>query len=183
MRFNRLVPFVALLAVFVMAVQPSVDTDSWWHLRSGAWILENGEILKTDPFSLTRQGQPWIYPGWLSQIILFSAYNTFGYAGLNLLTGSMVLIAFAFLWATLKGKDLLRAFVLLLATAASGLYWSARPQILTLALASACLLLLEGGKEGKLKRLWILPPLIMVWVNMHGGFIVGYILIGIYFLI
>ena len=165
-----------------MAVQPSVDTDSWWHLRSGAWILENGEILKTDPFSLTRQGQPWIYPGWLSQIILFSAYNTFGYAGLNLLTGSMVLIAFAILWATLKGKDLLRAFVLLLATSASGLYWSARPQIFTLALASACLLLLEGGKEGKLKRLWILPPLILIWVNLHGGFIVGYILIGIYFL-
>ena len=59
MRFNRLVPLIALLAVFTMAVQPSVDTDSWWHLRSGAWIVENGEILKADPFSLTRQGQSW----------------------------------------------------------------------------------------------------------------------------
>jgi hypothetical protein len=180
-RFNRLVPFIALLAVFVIAVQPSVDTDSWWHLRSGEWILENKQILTSDPFSLTRQGQPWIYPGWLSQIALFSVFNIFGYAGLDIFTGLMVLIAFAFLWKTLEGKDLLRAFVLLLAAATSALYWSARPQIFTLVLASACLFLLEGARKGKLKRLWILPLLITLWVNMHGGFIVGYILIGIYF--
>jgi hypothetical protein len=181
-RFNRLVPYIALLAVFVMAVQPSVDTDSWWHLRSGAWILENGQILKSDPFSLTRQGQTWVYPGWLSQIILFSVYNSLGIAGLNLFTGAMVLIAFTLLWMTLEGKGLLRAFILLFAAATSGLYWSARPQILTLVFTSATLFLLEGAKRGKQKRLWILPILIAIWVNMHGGFIVGYLLVGIYFM-
>jgi hypothetical protein len=181
-RFNRLVPYIALLAVFVMAVQPSLDTDSWWHLRSGAWILENGQILKSDPFSLTRQGQTWVYPGWLSQIILYSVYNLLGFAGSNLFTALMVLTAFGILWATLEGKELLRAFILLLAAATSALYWSARPQIFTLVLASACLFLLESAKKGKRKRLWILPVLIALWVNIHGGFIVGYLLIGIYFL-
>jgi hypothetical protein len=181
-RFNRLVPYIALLAVFVMAVQPSLDTDSWWHLRSGAWILENGQILKSDPFSLTRQGQAWIYPGWLSQIILIVVFNSLGIPGLNLFTGLMVLTAFAILWVTLEGKDLLRAFILLLAATTSGLYWSARPQIFTLVFASATLFLLEGAKREKSKRLWILPILITIWVNMHGGFIVGYLLIGIYFM-
>jgi hypothetical protein len=179
-RFNRLVPYIALLAVFVMAVQPSVDTDSWWHLRSGAWILENGQILRSDPFSLTRKGQTWIYPGWLSQIILYSVYQLSGFAGLNLLTGLMVLLTFALLWKTMEGKGLLRAFVLMLAAATSGLYWSARPQIFTLVLASACLFLLEGARKGNLKRLWFLPALITLWVNLHGGFIVGYIFIGLY---
>jgi hypothetical protein len=181
-RFNRLVPTIAFLAVFVMAVQPSVDTDSWWHLRSGAWMLENKQILQADPFSLTRQGHSWINPGWLTQIILFSIYKPFGFAGLNLYIGLMVLITFATLWATMEGKDLLKAFILLLATATSGLYWSARPHILTLVFTSVSLLLLERAKKGNLKSLWILPFLIMLWVNMHGGFIVAYILIGIYFI-
>jgi hypothetical protein len=180
-RFNRLVCYIALFAVFVMAVQPSLDTDSWWHLRSGEWILENGEILKSDPFSLTRQGQTWVYPGWLSQIILILVFNSLGIAGLNIFTGLMVLTAFAMLWMTLEGKDLLRAFVLLLAAATSGLYWSARPQILTLVFASATMFLLEGAKREKQKRLWILPILIAIWANMHGGFIVGYLLMGVYF--
>ena len=165
-----------------MAVQPSLDTDSWWHLRSGAWILENGQILKSDPFSLTRQGQAWIYPGWLSQIILFSVFNSLGMAGLNLFTGIIVLITFAMLWMTLERKELLRAFVLLLAAATSGLYWSARPQIFTLLFTSATLFLLEGTKREKQRHLWILPVLITIWVNLHGGFIVGYLLIGVYFM-
>jgi hypothetical protein len=165
-----------------MAVQPSVDTDSWWHLRSGAQILENGEILKVDPFSLTRNGESWEYPGWIIQIILYLIFDQFSFAGLNIFTALMVFIAFAFLWATLEGPGLLKAFVILLAAAASGLYWSARPQIITFALTGISIYLLETARKGTLKKLWVMPILMTIWANAHGGFAVGFLLIGVYFL-
>jgi hypothetical protein len=165
-----------------MALQPSVDTDSWWHLRSGAWILENGEILKTDPFSLTRQGQSWEYPGWIAQIILYLIFRQFSFAGLNIFTAVMVFIAFVFVWATLEGRGLLKAFVILLAAATSGLYWSARPQIITFALTGITIYLLESAKRGEIKRLWMMPIIMTFWVNIHGGFAIGFLLIALYFI-
>jgi len=164
-----------------MAIQPSVDTDSWWHLRSGAWMLENGELLRTDPFSLTRQGQTWEYPGWIAQIILYFLFNQFSFAGLNIFTAIMVFIAFAFLWAALEGPGLLKASVILLAAAASGLYWSARPQIITFTLTGISIYLLEAARKGNLKRIWWMPILMAFWANIHGGFAVGFLLIGLYF--
>jgi hypothetical protein len=67
-----------------MAVRVAVDTDTWWHLRAGSWMLEKGEILRTDPFSLTKQGEPWTYPGWLAQVTLYGVFHNLGFAGLNL---------------------------------------------------------------------------------------------------
>ncbi|MCK4692920.1 MAG: hypothetical protein KAT23_04785, partial [Anaerolineales bacterium] len=116
MSFRRLVVGLTFLAVFTMAMRVSVDTDTWWHLRAGEWIVEQRQILRTDPFSLTRQGEPWIYPGWLAQIGLYGIHNEFGFAGLNLITALMVVLAFVFIWLLLDGPLLMRAFVLLLAT-------------------------------------------------------------------
>jgi hypothetical protein len=179
-QFRRLVSYIALLAVFVMAVQPSTDTDTWWHLRAGAWMVEQGQLLDVDYFSLTRIGESWIYPGWLSQIGLYWIYAQWGFAGLNIFTGAMVLLAFTAIWLSMKSHPLLRAFALLLGAAASGVYWSARPQIITFAISGIWIYLLEGAKQGRHKRLWIMPVLMILWVNIHGGFAVGFILLGCY---
>lgn len=182
MQFKRLVAYIALLGVFAMAVQPSTDTDTWWHLRAGAWMVEHGQLLEVDPFSLTRMGESWIYPGWLSQIGLYWIYTQWGFAGLNIFTGAMVLLAFTAIWLSMKGQPILRAFALLLGATASGVYWSARPQIITFAITGIWMYLLEGARQGRRKRLWCLPLLMILWVNIHGGFAVGFILLGIYLL-
>ncbi|NIM92962.1 MAG: hypothetical protein GTO18_04535, partial [Anaerolineales bacterium] len=103
MRFRTLVPYVVFLAILVMAVKPSADTDTWWHLRSGETILVRQEILRRDPFSLTQFGEPWIYPGWLAQISLFTIFDEFSFGGLNIFTGVMVLVAFLLIWPVLEG--------------------------------------------------------------------------------
>ncbi|MEJ2564015.1 MAG: hypothetical protein P8Z42_15240 [Anaerolineales bacterium] len=86
MSFRRLVLCFTFLAIFTMAVRISIDSDTWWHLAAGKVIVETGEIIREDPFSLTRQGQPWNYPGWLAQIILYGTYEWLGYQGLILPT-------------------------------------------------------------------------------------------------
>lgn len=180
MSFRRLVMGVSLMAIFAMAVHVSADTDTWWHLRAGEWMVQHRQLLTTDPFSLTRMGQAWIYPGWLAQIVLYAVYQGLGFAGLNLLTGGMVLLAFATLWPVLEAAPLVRGFVLVLGAAASGIFWSARPQIFTLALAGVFVALLERLRRDEAKQWWWLPLLMVLWVNLHGGFAVGLMLIGVY---
>ena len=181
MRMQRLVMWITLLAIFAMAARVSVDTDTWWHLRAGQWIVENRSIPQTDPFSYTRDGESWQYPGWLVEVPMFILFQVGGPGVLNLWTAGMVTLAFLFLWHTLAGGPFLRAFALVLAATASAVYWAARPYLVTFLLAAVFLWILEDYRWRKYDRLWWLPLLMIVWVNSHGGFVVGIILWGVYF--
>lgn len=167
-----------------MAARISVDHDTWWHLRAGQWIVENRAVPQVDPFSYTRAGESWQYPGWLVEVPMYLIYRALGPGGLNLWTAAMVTLAFVFVWGTLSGGPFLKAFVVVLAAAASGVYWAARPYLVTFVLAAACLWILEDfhwqRSPAAQKRLWWLPVLMILWANSHGGFAVGFILWGVY---
>jgi hypothetical protein len=178
--FKRLVLFFTFLAVFTMAFRVSITSDTWWHLRAGAEILDRKAILIEDPFSHTRFQESWRYPGWLAQVAIFGFYSSLGYAGLNLFTALMVTMAFAFAWNKVEGSLLLRSTLILLAAITSGVYWSARPQILSLVLTGMFIFLLEREKSGE--RVFIGYYLIgmAIWANVHGGFAIGFLLIAAY---
>jgi len=186
MNINRLVMWITFLAIFAMSARVSIDSDTWWHLRAGQWIVENRGIPQVDPFSYTRQGEAWQYPGWLVEAPMYILYETLGPGGLNLWTAVMVTLAFVFLWQTLSGGVFLRAFVTILAAAVSGVYWAARPYLVTFLLTAVYLWILESYRwkvdEDKqaAKRLWWLPVLMVIWANSHGGFATGFILLGVY---
>ncbi len=177
MNFKRLVTAVSLLAIFTMALRISVTTDTWWHLRAGSWMLESGELLRQDPFSLTRLGQPWLYPGWLAQLVMITTFERLGYPGLNLLTALSVLVGFAFLWKSVEAPSLLKGFTFVLAAACAGVYWSARPQILSFALTGAFIWALQRARRHGGRSFWLLPALMALWANLHGGFAVGLLLL------
>ena len=122
---KHLVVSLTFLAVFAMVARISMDTDTWWHLRAGQWIVENRSVLRHDPFSHTRLGEEWHYPGWLVEVPMYVIYQAFGPGGLNLWTATMVAVTFWFVWKTLSGGEFVRAFVIILAAAASGVYWAA----------------------------------------------------------
>lgn len=186
MTTRRLVSWIVILAVFAMAARISVDSDTWWHLRSGQWIVDHRAVPQVDPFSYTRQGQPWQYPGWLVEVPMWGIYQIFGPGGLNLWTALMATLAFLVLWRVLSGDVFLRAFVVILAATVSAVYWAARPYMVTFIMTAAFLLLLERHRWEKTsisqKHLWWLPILMVIWGNSHGGFAVGFILWGIYWI-
>jgi uncharacterized membrane protein len=183
---RQLVTWITFLAIFAMSARVSVDSDTWWHLRTGQWIIDNKTVPTTDPFSYTSLGQPWLYPssGWLVEVPITWIYKVFGPGGLNLWTGVMVTLAFAFIWRAMSGGVFLRSFTLVLAAATSGVYWAARPYLVTFLLAAVFLWLLERDcwqpTDRALYRLWALPILMVVWANSHGGFVIGFILWGVY---
>ncbi len=184
MNIKRLVTWITFLAIFVMAMRVSVDNDTWWHLRAGQWIVEQRAVPQVDPFSYTRLGESWQYPGWLVEAPMYWLYRAFGPGGLNLWTALMVTLTFACLWPVLSGGPFLRAFVMVLAAAASGIYWAARPYLVTFLLAGVFLLILENFRWRRTMHagrwLWALPLLMVVWANSHGGFAVGFLLWGVY---
>lgn len=184
MRTRTLVIWITFLAVFAMAATFSVDTDTWWHLRAGEWMVKNRQILQVDLFSHTRAGEPWRYPGWLVEIPMYLIYHWAGPGGLNLWTAAMVTLAFAFVWRVQQGDPYLRAFITILGAAASGVYWAARPYLVTFLLTAVYLWLLESWRwreaEKYTRRLWLLPVLMVVWANSHGGFFTGFLLLAVY---
>ncbi len=185
MRFKQMVFWLTVLLIYIMATRISIDSDTWWHLRAGKWMIENRQIITSDYFSYTRYGSQWLYPGWLIQIPMAWIEGEVGMGGLNLLTGLFIAITFAFEYLTLKGNELARAFLSVLAATVSGVYWSARPHLVTLLFTALFLYLLERGADQGFaqfrKWLWIVLPLVMLaWVNMHGGFIIGFLIWGIY---
>jgi hypothetical protein len=173
MDFDRLVLLVTLASVFAMAARVPVDHDGWWHLATGRTIVERGSIPHTDPFSHTRAGAPWIDNGWLAQIVLYLAYRWLGYAGLGLLVALAAVVTTAILWPQMDGGPLTRAFILILAGTASGPVWTVRPHLATYVLTAGLGLLVLHWRSGRPRALWAIPPLFVLWVNLHAGYILG----------
>jgi hypothetical protein len=175
---HRLIALLTFILIFAMSTRIPVDTDTWWHLRSGEHMLASRALLMSDPFSLTRQGEAWINHSWGSQIILYGFYRILGGGvGLALYTA---LLATGGMWVVSRmceGNAYVRAFALVLGAAAAAVFWSARPQMTSFFLSTIVLYLLYLYKWRKLDRLWLLPVLMVAWVNLHGGFAIGFILL------
>ena len=186
MNFRRMIFWLTILLVFIMAARVSLDTDTWWHLRAGEWIVENRQLPTNDPFSFTRQNVVWKYPGWLIEVPMFWVYDRFGPGGLNIWVALMIAITFGFSYQAASGSPLLRAFVTILAAISSSVYWSARPHLITLLFTSITVFIFElenrrHDKKSGLLMMLGLPLMMLAWVNSHGGFIIGFILWGVYF--
>jgi hypothetical protein len=175
---RRLAAIVLFLAIFTMAVRPPAGTDTWWHLQAGRVTLEQSHILQTDRFSHTRYGSPWVNHSWLSQVILYWLFDRFSYAGLGLLMGALVTAAFAFVYLQTEGSVFTRAFILVAAAATSAVIWSARPQLFSFLLTAVVAYLLYLFKWRGVNRLWLLPPLFALWVNLHAGYALGFMVLA-----
>ena len=182
MNNRRLVILIIFLAIFAMAARVSVDSDTWWHLAAGRLILEEGRIPLTDIFSSSRYGEPWLGAsvGWIMQTTLYLIYNSFGPGGLNVFTALMITITFILIYQTLSGGVFLRAFVLILAATTSGVYWAARPYLISFVFSGLFLWILEDYRWRRKDRLWLLPIIMVIWANSHAGFAYGQIFWGLY---
>jgi hypothetical protein len=175
---RRLAVAILFVALLAMAVRTPADADTWWHLQAGRVTLERGKILQADLFSHTRYGRPWINHSWLSQVILYWLYDHFSYAGLGLWMAATVTAAFALVYLQMEGGAYTRAFIIVLAAATSAVIWTARPQLFSLLLTAAVAYILHLFKRRGVNRLWLLPPLFVLWVNLHAGYALGFMLLA-----
>jgi len=145
-------------------------------------MVENHALMEVDQFSYTRGGTPWRYPGLWVEVVMYLIYRWLGPGGLNVWTAGLVTLTFYFVWKTLSNQGFLGAFVLILAAAASGIYWSARPYLISFLLAAVFVWFFEGYQRSTRKNLWAIPALMVLWVNSHGAFLIGFLIWGCYFI-
>lgn len=179
---RSLVIFIVLVVIFVTALQPITDPDFWWHLKTGEYIVQNHGIPHTDPFSHTRFGSEWVAHEWLSEVFMYGVYRVAGFGGLIVVFALLVIASFWVVYIGFRsrvGQPLISAFALLLGAASTTLVWGVRPQIFTLLLASIFLYILDQYYRQKTDRaIWLLVPLMVLWVNLHAGWLLGLALIG-----
>ena len=164
---KRTVTCIAFLAVLAMAVRVVVDTDVYWHLAAGRYILQAGIPLH-DPFSATMFGKPWVDIYWLAQIGLYSIWVWLGMNGLMVLTALIVILTFVFVWKQMSGGVWLRSIVLLLTALATSEVWTARPHLLTFLFVAILGYVLTLYQTRRIDRLWLIPFLFLIWVMLSG---------------
>lgn len=182
MDLRRFVISVTFLLILLLGLRVSVDTDTWWHLKTGEWIVQHRAIPVVDPFSYTRLGEAWGYPSsaWISETLIYLTYAHLGIWALNIFVAAFVTLAFAFIYLCLSGGLFLRAFVLVLAVITSGVYWAVRPYMFSFLFTAITLWVLEDFRTRRARRLWLLPLVMILWVNSHPGFAIGFFLLAIY---
>ena len=101
---------VTFVLIFALGVQLRIDTDVWWHLRAGAYMLDNG-IIRSDPFSFTKAGETWIDHSWGADILSYALWTGGGYASLEALTGLLALAGGVLVYLMCPGGTYLRCVI------------------------------------------------------------------------
>ena len=176
------------LVVAPLAVVPllkTVDPDFWWHLRTGQLIVGSG-IPRHDPFSWTAAGKVWVTHEWLSEVFIYGVESTLGYLGnalfFGLVAGAALLVMYALGRRLGSGT---KPLVLLMLPASFVMlrFIAVRPQEFTWLLFAVFVYVLQRREEGDAVPLWVLPPLMAVWVNLHLGFVYGLVAVAVWTLI
>ena len=161
------------------------DSDTGWHIRTGEWILKNGRIPATDLFSFTKFRQPWLAWEWLSDVSMAAVHRHFGLGGIALLSLLVLGVTSLCIYRSAVEESEHRLIAISftgLAMAAGTIHWLARPHLVTPLFAAVfCWVLNRADKRPSGERfLLLLPALTILWVNLHGGFFVGTILLMTY---
>lgn len=166
---RRILIILALIYAFVAGLRTLGDFDLGWQLATGRWMVQHREIPRTDVFSYTAAGKEWIYPA-LSQLVLYLSYAVGGSSLLSWLgaAASIGTVGLVLRRASVVGVVLAVVSVPLIAACTPP-----RTEMFTAVLFAAFVSILWQHHRSGDGRLWLLPMLMVLWVNLHLGFIAG----------
>jgi hypothetical protein len=178
-----LAPIIFLFARSTGARMLLGDSDTGWHIRCGQWIIANGRVPDRDIFSFTKYGQPWFAWEWLWDVAFGWMHGQWGLAAVVLVSLIVICTTGALVYRLAlrkSGSPLISIALTLTAIAASSIHWLARPHLFTLLFVAVFCWLIERAQAGETRLLLWLPPLTILWTNLHGGFVCGVILLAAY---
>lgn len=185
---NRLIRIISVFlffsAVAAFGCFRIIDTDIWLYLRSGEHICRQLCIPRTDIFSYTALGRPWIDAHWFAQVFFYLVHAASGAAGLTLIRLLTVLGIFALLYRCCRaaaGRGVTLA-VLTLALLVSNERFLMKPSLLALFLATLYIVVLERCRRDRRGTPYVLLLIQLVWTNVHPSFFLGPLLILFYFI-
>jgi hypothetical protein len=173
---------VAAFFVILTVVRGPVDADYWWHLATGRLILESGSVPSVDPFSFAYDGA-WVTHEWLGEVVIAGLVDTVGFPVTAALFGGMTAAALLLPAFALHRRGVwVRALLpwVVIGTYALASYATVRPQVISWLLLAVLVVVLMRIGPGDRYRPWLVIPLMLAWANLHGLWVVGLGVIGIY---
>jgi len=172
---------------FILLSESVWDYDFWWHIATGRYIVENGHIPNVDPFSFTSllPENSNLYPDrerfilsqyWLAQIISYLLYNKFGATGIGVLRTILLLGSLYVMFRALRSRGVfpyINFLALFLASCNLLRFFGDRPVLYTISLSVVCFVMVDDYIRKRSRGFYLLPVLLLVWANLHGGFIMG----------
>ena len=183
--FSFPVMMAALLAVLAVLTARARfnDPDMWWHLRNGEVIWTTHSVPTTDLYSYTTNHHHVAPQEWLSELTIYGAYRIGGYPGLMLwlcFFSTLLLIAAYVLCSVYSGNSKVGFLGGMIVWFFATVGLAVRGQVIGYFLLILELLLLHLGRTRSPRWFLALPVLMLLWVNCHGSFIFGLIVIGVF---
>ncbi len=147
----------------------TTDFDTGWHLATGRYVIQHHAIPDTDQFSYTVRGTEWIYPPFAG-VIFYLLYSLAGWGALSWLTGAGCVAAVAL---TLRRDEPVTNALAIIAVPAIAYRTIARADLFNTVLFAALLHVMWNYFRGRHARLWLFPILMLLWANLHLGFVAG----------
>ena len=192
--FEKIILNITLLipAIFIVVLLLMITTlvsigagDTWWYLACGRYIVENRTVPQTDVFSHTFYGKEWINSEWLTNVVFYLIFSAFGREGLAVYKIIMVIIIFSLVLFRVYRKTgnyqhvLICLFIL---SFVGKIFLDIRAQLSTFIFINISVLLFDMYREGKRWVIYIIPVMMIPWVNFHGGYMYIFFILGCYFM-
>ena len=179
----RYSPAVVLLAILIADSNRRADPDLWGHIRFGQAFIANHHLIDRDPYSYSAPGAAWHDYEWLAEVVIACVYNVAGVVGLKLWKFACTALALIFVVdseAETGASTSTQLMVLLLAALGLVLQMQFRPQMVTFVLLGALLALLTRDNYRGRAPLWLVVPMMTLWANLHGGWVIGIATLAMY---
>lgn len=186
-KFGYLFGTILALLALMYAIQNVSSTELWTHLKAGEWIIQHRSIPHHDIFSYTFHGKEWIDFEWLFQAIIYVIYHFLQFKGLVVFQAVIIMLILFILYKNGilfdRGEHWVTFLTLALVLNVMKPQIVLRPQILFLFFLSIYMYVLNLYYFRNKNYLYLLPIFQVMWTNIHGSFVVGIMLAGLYFLI
>jgi hypothetical protein len=181
---TRLLILIALYSVpAATIIRPVNEFDTWYHLRTGEWIVAHGAVPETDPFTPYGESRPWVAYSWLFELMLYGLYRWLGLGGLLVYRVLLALALIAVLHRFVARRE--PRFVVAVGLVAAALlgiapFLSERPWLFTIILCVLSLDAVLDLRQGQMRwTIWLLPLGYVLWASVHIQFIYGLFVLGL----
>jgi hypothetical protein len=165
--FHHLVVGLLFGAIALTACLMPAQSDTYWHLRAGRDIWQTHAVPLVEHYSYTAAGRDWPNHEWLWQAASYAVHRAGGFPLLVAAGAALVTLAYALAYRLMAGPPMTRFVLMVLGVPLGASVWALRPQIASLALLATLLTFVVRGQ-----LCWI-PPLFMLWANVHGAVAMG----------
>ncbi len=169
------------LPVVGALIAPMSTVDLAYQVRAGQLMIEQGAVLRTDPFTFTAGAQPWLDQQWAAQVVLGGLYEIGGWALLAIVRALLVGGIFWLVYRLCRDAGVGQRPAAGLALAAftiGAASLALRPQLFGMALFALTAWLVTSRQHHP-RRLWLVPLVVAGWANLHGSFFLGPALLGL----